>query len=420
MRELRKGSSGVAGVRGDFLSIFFPKTNSAKRRSVYKPSWDFTALVFRPLPFKNDNGEIDFTAIEEGQQLAAWHKPGFDVAFLSGDRTVQFIVRHADEDISVLEESPAWILSNYLGRYKRVQYLLAQNRVADAEMEKEMMHPKIYQMLSHDTRTDVKVKSISFIQALIAVVRSQPKVPMIGLNEEDGLVPVVMLTSSATQEIESTILQPGNEYADRITDYDKGVFIRLTRHGAEYSWFPTTGKQGNNQYEASVKEKYADWLPAIPKDDKIRESLSARITHWQNTFLLLNPEEQMTYILWASIPSAYLYVALGESFKLPDRVVREAKTQLGITQVAITTPAPKTETKKALDSDIDNVVLPQLQETKESESKKSVQAEQPVQNVKTNLLNKVTESSNSTQDDEMWEELINRVRNKFVSKDNQA
>lgn len=384
VRELKISDNPLMRGRGGNFESFILAPVNGTRRYLFKPTWDFTALVFRPLPIVDENDQI--TSLELDGDIGNWFGSGFDVAEVAGERFANFVVRHRLEDFSVREDSPAWALHTFFSKYSKVKMLYALGKTEEAEHKKALLDPKIYKRLEIDTRTSVKVKQMTAIQSLVLVHKSKLYEPMCGLEPHLPAVPIVLLPSSASQEVESNIKETGGHIVD-VTG-EEGAFIRVVRHGTDKSWYPTSGKPGLTQYEVRVLSKYDQHLPNLPKDFDI----TSKTTKWSKTFILLSPEEQLNIILWCNIPSIYLYCALADSFDLPNRVIKEATKELGITSVPIDSTIPVSEkvarveeqrtpqVKQEVKDDLDSVTFTQ----------KAVVQEQPKKESGKSLLNKIS------------------------------
>lgn len=305
-----------------------------------RPNWtSFTLLLFRPLPYY-DAATNTFEPLMSGpDELGRWILFNFQIARISnGARGATFILKHGYEPNEVLEDSPVSALAWFLRPYQQARYARAEGNLSRFEQLRDQCNDSILQRYLADNNTVVKVSPGAFVQAVVFVESSRPFPHGLGLVG-DGYAPVVMMVGSFLNNFTKAISpeNPGDDYKD-VIDLEDGYLVAVARDGYDTrSWFPTRGRPGNNEYVVKLYKEYGDkrgpyfQAPLVEYADEI----ARRVTPWDDMFVLLSPEEQLSLLLRTGIDSVYLYSALHERWELPARVVNEARRRLGITNVQI-------------------------------------------------------------------------------------
>ena len=334
-RELRPSQNPAPAAPSAGLSKYkeIVLDQRKARRLLFRPSWDFTILLFRPLPIF-DPKTNSFTPYKDGDMYGKWLGSDFVIGQVSsGFRTGKCVLKHQCEGTDVLDQSPIYVLAQQLSLYDRAKQALANNKRDVFEQLKPQLLPKVWSLYQQDSLTQVRAKPASFVQAIVYAVKSQPIPAGKGLYDDD-LAPVVILEGSAqTALIEA--LQPQNPSepeADAI-DPAAGRLIEIGRKGYDRrSWFPTSGAPDSNYFAARAFVKYGAnpvISAALGNDARILELLKLKTTPWEDMFVLLDEKEQMDLLVWSGVNPAYIYLLLGDLFTIPDIITKAAQRTLG-------------------------------------------------------------------------------------------
>lgn len=359
-REIRPGKN-IPINQTSFQNLLL--NSSAGFRKFISPSWDFTALAVRPLPIP-ESGKQSFTPFLKSEHpliFGDWFGQDFLTARVSnGSKTAIYMVKHKDDGYEVLENSPTFQLSEYLNKFSLVLRNMQSGKQEYVEQAKSTVasfssfEKKIWNIYKADKLTEVNVSVTAFMQGIPIVIKSQIQQEFVTEKRElqlTGLAPVIKISKSAIYSIIDVAKgTPDSPSPPDLIDLRQGAFLQISRYGTDTNtWYPTSGNKSLNYHQVRVFEVYDKIKPTIKFD------ISDKVTTWDRVFNLLSPEEELYLLLWAGISSVYIYAALVDKFKLPDRVISEAKTRLGITSVAITADMPSHESTSNSEDELDTI-----------------------------------------------------------------
>lgn len=385
-RELRPGQSSLRVV-ANHLDVFVkPEKKGGKQRPIFRPSWDFSVLVFRPIPYY-DQATNTFSPLTNGDQLGDWYASGFLVGIVnSGRRSARCILVHRAESIDVATESPIYMVSEYLSSYKRVKNLLAAGKKSEAAAQLRLLNRKVWELYSADNNTNVEARNSAFLQCPVLAARSKAFDWLLGTGKDDPL-PLVLLIGSAMTAVEEALVidDPNSDVKFKnVIDFKSGQFIEIGRKGYnKREWFPTTGTPAENYYSARTFEKYHKYTADVSRYEAIFKD---KIRPWEELFVLPDAEEQIVMMVWVGINPVYLYMALGDNYRLPDVIIKRARQALGEQvftganlppkQTASFVPEDVGEESDALPAPFDSEEVPSVSEQDEHD----VPFEMPVNN----------------------------------------
>lgn len=393
------------------------------RRNVHRPLWDFTALVIRPLP-SCDNHKTRLSPFkDEYGEPGEWIGKDAVVATVSGGvRAVQYMIKHMYDGMETLENSPTYQLNTYLERYRKVLELMHSANSDDREKandELQSLKEKVWKRFKRDSETQVDVKTMEFIQCVPLVVRSQVQYDHVtdkGVTLT-GLAPLVMLTKSAQISLRQALqVRPGEEEVDLI-DPKNGAFLQITRSGTnKKSWYPSEGEKMGNTYDVEVFKIYDKYYP------KFEGNVFDHITPWDSVFNLLSPEEELSLLVWSGIPSIYLYVALADSFNLPNQVIKDAREELGYSSITVNNFKFSDQEKTNVEDQIDvfEEDLPLQDEEEHEQHEKNVEERYNHSVAKPEINKGEIRESEVKSLEKKLNEVFNRVENKNKSEDSES
>ena len=300
----------------DLETIFAPG------RTVLTPRFDFTLLLFRPLPIPvdRDKSSRQLTPGAEGTNPGKWLGQDFVVSeFKILDRLVRVVLKHMNDSPTVLSESPIYTLHRYLRPY------LSCLKSIDPKKSYYWgsINPKIYNYLKRVTPVFDTYNAIC-IQALVYAVQSTPQRVPIGLQGKSALV---LFKKNGLKAFLNSLYSrdPANPIID-VVHPEKGKLVAVTRLGAKPELYPRDGVDSGSSYQVSLYDNYDTFTANLAG----KEDLILSITdHWDNVFTLLTPEEQIELLLMSDIPPLVTYLALRHwDIKFPKSFLHKAKIAL--------------------------------------------------------------------------------------------
>lgn len=294
----------------------------APERQVFSPWFDFTLLLFRPLPIPltEDKRDGQLTPGVENGEPGKWFGQNFKVAELRiFNKVIRYIIKHQADSDKVLLDSPTYHVSRYLRPY---QSCLKYNPPEKSYYWPQIDH-KLFEYLRKANFT-FNVYDAAFVQAIVYVVQSTPQRQPIGIRGKSALILLKKNSLSAFKNAIRT-KDPSNPTYD-VVNLEAGKLVGITKAGADPDLYPKSGVESGSSYSAAVYDTYDIFKAAMPGQENLVLSIT---DHWNRVFNLPSPEEEIQLLEMSDVPAVIQYLALKDrDLPIPNSIVRQAKVTL--------------------------------------------------------------------------------------------
>jgi hypothetical protein len=296
--------------------MYILRDNSGCR--IYKPSWNGTRTVIRPLPVIDpETGQwTPGRRSDAPRDLGDWIR-SYPVAFGIGMQGVTFIVKDPRDDTFDVSQSPAALL------YRAIPAAVKAGQAPPA------WSPLLF---GRDGRGAAltPIKPGYLIQCILMEHKSKPFNPPMGSRPDDPVV-VMLLTQSAGEALLAK-LEERNANGDLrhpdVVDLKHGAFLQFHQTGTQGPQLPMgsgTQQKVELSYDVDIYDSYLN----IPADiTGLGEMLARKVKAWDDIVHVPTLEEQVRKLCHCGIPASALVYALGETYgaMIPDDIREQAYT----------------------------------------------------------------------------------------------
>ena len=306
------------GLRGMYV------LNNGCGAQIWKPTWNKTRTVFRPLPGLNPENLEAFDVCrvtEEPRDVGEWIRGYMSVTLGVGQQNVTFILWDPRDDDDMQQQSnPAFMLRNSI-------YNAVKNGQCEADWNPLVFggqgRPEPIKSPSH----------IYLIQSVLMEHKSEEKKPPKGLNPDDDTV-VMMLSQSAGNSLLNDWMMrrvpdaDGNirfEFPDVVAP-ESGAFIGVSEQGTVWPDAPAqsitaaAADTGNTfkGYDCRILQKHGSYDPALDP-----AAVRSKVKDWDKIVRIPTVQEQIDMICDCGLPASAIRYALADRYRemLPSRVI---------------------------------------------------------------------------------------------------
>lgn len=300
-----------------------PLSICKEKRLVYSPTFDFHALLFRPLPVPIDNLDTLSPYYDPNDETkpGPWLLKDVLIADLTYfNKFTRIVLRHSSEYESdeVLNSSPIYHVYRFVSPYIRY--------IRDPSITPKLILDQNTLTYISSSQFTLDVYSADLIQSIIYVYKSSivRKPPGLGHGNPAALV---LLKRRAREAFLSTLYDDSTGDLIDLVSLDRGKLVRICRLGTDtHSPYPTTGSDQGASYKVNLFDEYdrGRFKASLAGQE---DNVLPNVADWKTLLLLPDEKEQLTILEGTDIPRVIIAKALQDKFDIPDSIYKAAKRE---------------------------------------------------------------------------------------------